>query len=372
MNNSDTLHLSGGDTEQDDPESGVGTPDADLKGALHEVSNALTVVLGWLDVAGAKIDLNEVKEAIVVARTHAKLGHSIARQAIGAKVHQGSSGERAAGDFAASALMAVRPQASRRGVQLLLEGETETTARIRSVSAALQILTNLLLNAIDFTPESEAVKLTVRSDDENVYFEIRDSGPGIDPRRARTLFTAPESTRSGGAGIGLRHSEALARIKGAELNLIQAQPHAAFELRWPLADAPSGARSSKAPPRRSLKDVRVLVLEDDEAVRSLIELALEARGAQVVAVSNAEEFRGLLGRKPIVDAALVDLSPIVDDVKGSLGLLKGTCPEAQLVLITGQPEGVPAEAEGQFAAWVRKPFEISEVVDTLGSVLSPA
>jgi signal transduction histidine kinase len=244
VNNSDTLSLSGVDTEQDEPESGVGTPDQDLKGALHEVSNALTVVLGWLDVAGAKIALGEVKEAIVVARTHAKLGHSIAREAIGAKVIAGTSAERPAGDFAASALMAVRPQASRRGVQLLLEGETETTARIRSVSAALQILTNLLLNAIEFTPESEAVKLTVRSDEDNVYFEVSDSGPGIDPKRARTLFTAPESTRTGGAGIGLRHSEALARVKGAELTLVSAQPHAVVELRWPRAEAASGARCS--------------------------------------------------------------------------------------------------------------------------------
>src|SRR5690606_38998313 len=101
---------------------------------------------------------------------------------------------------------------------------------------------------------------------------------------------------------------------------------------------------------------------------SLLELGLEARGAQVVAVGCAQEFTTLLQRRPVIDAALVDLSPIKADVKGALLQVRTCCPLAHLVLITGQPEGVPPEAEGQFAAWVRKPFEMGEVVDTLCSI----
>lgn len=371
MNNSDALSLTG-DAEHAEPESGIGAPDSDLKGALHEVSNALTVVLGWLDVAGSKIAAGDVKQAIDVARTHAKLGHRIARQAIGAKVIGPSSTERLVCEFAKSALIAVKPQADNQGVELALAGDRATSARMRNASSALQILTNLLLNAIEFTPPKQKVTLSVRSDEDNVYFEVSDSGPGIDPERAKALFTAPNSTRPGGAGIGLRHSEALARVTGAQLTLVRAKPSASFELCWPLSDTRSGARHSSNPPRRSLQGVRVLVLEDDKDVRSLLELGLEARGAQVVAVGCTQDFTNLLQRRPVVDAALVDLSPIKGNVQGALAELRAACPDARLVLITGQPEGVPEQAGGQFDAWVRKPFEISEIVETLSSITNPS
>src|SRR6186713_767717 len=48
--------------------------EADLAGALHEVSNALTVVLGWLDVAYSRLEAGPARDAIDVARTHARLG----------------------------------------------------------------------------------------------------------------------------------------------------------------------------------------------------------------------------------------------------------------------------------------------------------
>jgi len=58
--------------------------------ALHEVSNSLTVVLGWLDRAKSQMPHGEAHAAIDVALSHARLGHSIARRAIGAEVQEGN------------------------------------------------------------------------------------------------------------------------------------------------------------------------------------------------------------------------------------------------------------------------------------------
>jgi hypothetical protein len=90
--------------------------EADLAGALHEVSNALTVVLGWLDAAHAKLPPGDERDAVEVARTHARLGHRVAREAIGAEVFPGGTSERAAKSLAPCALVGVAPQAERRGV----------------------------------------------------------------------------------------------------------------------------------------------------------------------------------------------------------------------------------------------------------------
>jgi CheY-like chemotaxis protein len=343
-------------------------PEADLAGALHEVSNTLTVVLGWLEVAEARGAAGEdFREAVEVARTHALLGHHIARRAIGADVAPASSSEQPALRLARGALTAVKPTADGRNIRVDFEHAGVDRIAIRDPAAALQILTNLLLNAIELSPNGSTVSLSVQLDDESVLFRVRDSGPGIAPDRALNLFTAAGSTRAGGAGIGLRHSSALARSKGGRLTLAEGQPHAIFALTWPAAGYFYESRRPEALTR--LAAVRILLVEDDAAVRTLLELSLGARGAEVVVAPTAKEFEQLVHSQSF-DAALVDLSPIADDVGGALRLLRSGSPNISIILISGVTSGFPDEVGDQVAAWVRKPFEMAELVEVLESSLA--
>lgn len=342
-------------------------PEAELAAALHEVSNALTVVMGWLDAAHVELPPGAAREAIEVARAHARLGHRIARQAIGAKDAVGE-GERAALPLAREAALGVVKEAERRGVRLDVDARGGQEAFLQDASAALQILLNLLLNAVEFSPPGGVVTLTVKDDPHVVAFEVTDNGPGVPADRAATIFSVPDSTRCGGAGIGLRHSAGLARTCGGDLQLARTGPGACFRLVWPIAAARSGTHLS-TPPARSLEGTRVLVVEDDAAVRSLIELALEARGMQVLSAATPEELARVTSRGAVLDAALVDLSPIAGDIGGALAALRRTNPGVPLVLISGTAIGVPDAMQGEFAAWVRKPFEMGEVIETLQGVL---
>ena len=289
--------------------------EADLAGALHEVSNALTVVLGWLDVAYSRLEPGPARDAIDVARTHARLGHGISRSAIGAEAPD-SSAQASGRSVAESALMGVRPQAERRGVDLDLQLLDSGSALLGGVGSLLQILTNLLLNAIDFSPESSTVSIGVREEGGSVIFSVSDQGPGIDPERVATLLTAPASTRRGGAGVGLRHSAALSRAKGGSLSVVRTSPGACFDLRWPIAELRTGT-TPKRVKRPTVMGARVLVVEDDAAVRSLVELALEARGAEPKVVASRGEFDAVLAQGGELDAALVDLSPLAADAAGA-------------------------------------------------------
>jgi CheY-like chemotaxis protein len=237
------------------------------------------------------------------------------------------------------------------------------------VGAALQVLTTLLLNALDFSPEGGLVRLVVREEAGEAIYSVPDSGPGIGAPQADHLFSEPQSTRKGGAGIGLRHSEALARSKGGALRLANSGPGASFELRWPIAEAGSGVSVPRRAPSGRLKGARILVVEDDAAVRSLIDLALEARGATAVVVASAEDFDRVVSRA-VFDAALIDLSPIADRVAASLEALRRASPDVVTVLISGAASGVPEGVEHHFDAWVRKPFEMGEIIDTLGAKLA--
>lgn len=344
--------------------------DSDLAGALHEVSNALTVVLGWLDVATTRTDPQAAREAVEVARLHARLGHQIARSAIGAEVPTRESEQQSARAILSAAALGVTPQAERRAVRVVADAHDPGHALVRNSGAALQILTNLLLNALDFSPEGSQVTISVRDVGSSVLFSVADEGPGIDPERVATLFHAPRSTRRGGAGVGLRHSASLAKSHGGELRVARANPGACFELRWPVAEARSSVRPASQA-TSPVRGARILVVEDDAAVCSLVDLALGARGAEVVLAGSRAQFLSALKNAGPFDAALVDLSPLAGDVASAFEQLQAACPGIPVILISGVASGVPDEVAQCVTAWVRKPFEMGEVIEVLGQNLAP-
>jgi CheY-like chemotaxis protein len=198
---------------------------------------------------------------------------------------------------------------------------------------------------------------------------VRDEGPGIDPERAEALFSSTTSTREGGAGLGLRHSAALARDHGGALELGSRGPGAVFELTWPIGEVLSQAGRALPPRQPSVAGARVLVVEDDAAVRSLVEFALEARGAQTIVVASGDEFDAIVTAGAPFDAALVDLSPLEGRATEALDTLRASSPNVVTILISGVAGGVPPGAERLVSAWVRKPFEMSEVLSVMGTLL---
>jgi CheY-like chemotaxis protein len=342
--------------------SEVTGPESDLAGAVHEVSNVLTIVLGWLDKAQSHLQPGEARAAVEVARSHAWLGHRIARRAIGAEVPDDLP--RQARDIADQVVRGVEWEATRHGVTVVSQTDAGRTL-VDAPGAAQQVLLNLLLNAVAFSPPGAVVELRQWVAHGDVIFSVRDQGPGMDWEAVSQRQGAPISTRRGGAGIGLAHSIALARSRGGELDCATSGAGTTFELRWPLGQEASGARISN-PPLRRLEHVRVLVLEDDPAVVSLIEVALEAKGADVVSAANMPALRSYSSRP--FDVALVDLSPISSGVLEGLREIHERWSGVPIVLITGTAVALPRGADEQLAAWVRKPFDMSEIVDVLGEV----
>ena len=340
--------------------------DRDLAGVLHEVSNALTVVLGWIDRARGEIDsLPTVEDALAIAASRARHARQIVRRAIGADVPDDAPASVAT--ILAEAAKGCEPEAKRGGVELRTSFDPALeAAHLPGTSVILQILTNLLLNAVAVSPSRGAVLLDATLDGpDDVVFGVTDEGPGVPVERRANLLDAGVTTRAGGAGIGLRYAAALARESGGSLSLVRAEPSARFELRWPRRPSmPPAPPHSNRKPAMVLAGQRILVVEDDAAVFDLLEAALVVRGATIVHVRTRAELAGALkmGR---VDAALCDLSPFGADVHGALDEIRETNPSVRIVLISGNVRdlsGLPASFEVKA---VRKPFEIGEIVAAL-------
>jgi CheY-like chemotaxis protein len=357
-------------------------PAQDLAGALHEVSNALTVIVGWIERAreehGADLD-----RALGVAASRARDARRLIRHAIGAEpsLRVSEDGEatpmslrepaRALVEVIDDAMTGLEPEARRAAIELHAAINPEI-ARSSVISGAtvVQILTNLLLNAVALSPRGAAVRVDARLEADCAVIGVADQGPGVPLSRRETLLSAGLSTRAGGAGIGLRHSAALAEAAGGALSLAPSEQGARFELRWPVSRTPAApalpapVRIASPPPGAVLDGIRILVVEDDAAVVDLLDTALTARGASIVSVQSAGELPAALASGPF-HAALLDISPIESDVLGTVSAVRSANPSVRLVVMSGSAGSghvLPADCD---VCWVRKPFEIRELVETL-------
>jgi CheY-like chemotaxis protein len=342
-------------------------PHRDLAGVLHDVSNALTVLLGWVGEARAQgASPEDVAYALTIVEQRARIARDLARHAIGSPRIDEQREVAAIVDEISKALVV---EAQRAGVHLAVNA-ADGSAKVAGALDVAQVLTNLVLNALAYAPRGSSIDLTVTTDDERCSIVVADDGPGVAPERRTSIFEG-DSLRPGGSGVGLRHSRALARASGGDVELLAKEARGArFLVRWPRVDAVP--RPPVATARVSdLSGMRLLVVEDDVAVTQLLETALEARGATVTTATTAAELTSALGHGPY-DAALVDLSPIAADTAGALAALRACSPLATVVLVTGNADARPDMVAGLTIELVRKPFEVREVVAVLARAVRRA
>ena len=348
---------------------GAGDPHRDVTGALHDVSNALTVLLGWVAEARALgATPEQAQRAMAIVEERARSARDLARRAIGAEAVIDER-EDPLDAMVAHVVETLSVEAHRAGVRFVVRSHTPAV-RVPLPGDASQVLTNVLLNALAWAPRGSQVHVETQADSAVANIVVQDEGPGVPAAQAPFVFDGA-SSRAGGAGVGLRHARAVARAAGGELELV-AMAHdvtpagpkgARFRLRWPRVEATMPRAPVSAPRPAVLAGTRVLIVEDDEDVAALLQSALSARGAHVVIARTAQEVAAQASKSH--DAALVDLSPIAGDVRGAVDALRRGSPRLALVFISGSAVGLPDGLQYDRSRWVRKPFEVPEIVQAL-------
>ena len=342
-------------------------PHRDLSGVLHDVSNALTVLLGWIGETRSPDATPETTAyALQIIEQRARIVRDLARHAIGAaRIDEQKPAGEIAREVADALKVMKRPRSARRS---RCRGADVSTKLSGAIDIS-QILTNLVMNALAYAPKRH--RGGRRGHRPSRRHALHDDGrrprsgrAGVEPRDDLHRRVAP-SGRHGRrpppfarprTGVG-RRSGALARHRRAG---------ASFKVTWPRVDVVPRPPTSNAR-GRGLSGVKVLLVEDDIAVTQLLETALEGRGADVTIAATAAELGPAMKEGPF-HAALVDLSPIAADPSAAIATLRKESPGIELVLITGSADALPEAVATENMKLVRKPFELGEVLAVLSAL----
>ena len=348
----------------------------------HEFNNDLTVLGGTLDLladeGGLDADLLHKVAAAreTIDRAAGRTNRLVTFSAGGAPAKRPT-------DLAAL-LEAVAARVME-GSDLQVHCDVEGALPLADVDPAqvTQALHNLLLNAREHVPKGGNLALSLRAggpdgpDEPPRWLEltVSDDGPGMHDEQRERAFEIFYSTREGNAGLGLSVVHSTVTRHGGQVHL-SSSPGFGTTVRLLLPAARKVEPVVELPRPAADAAARVLVMDDDSAVRHVLARMLRSLGHEVVETARGEDaiaaYEQARSEDAPFDAVTLDLK-----VAGGLGGLEtarailAIDPAARLLAVSGySDEGTMATfaAEG-FGGALAKPFQRRELAAKLEALL---
>jgi signal transduction histidine kinase/ActR/RegA family two-component response regulator len=288
------------------------------------------------------------------------------------------------------AVEATRPAADAKGIGVQTVIDPRGVAVSGDPQRLQQVFWNLLSNAIKFTPRGGRVEVDLRRVDGHVEIAVRDTGQGIKPEFLPFVFERfrqadSSSTRVyGGLGLGLAIVRQIVELHGGRVRVASAGEGrgATFTVELPAAaartvpgervHAPTGT-AMPFTPSPVLRDLRVLLVDDEEDTLETLAVILRACGAEVQAAESAAEGLATL-REWRPNAIVCDIGMPGEDgyaliarIRSLSGAEGGQTPAIALTAYARTEDRVRALAAG-FQMHVAKPIEPAELVATIAAL----
>jgi signal transduction histidine kinase len=240
-----------------------------------------------------------------------------------------------------------------------------------------QVLANLLTNAVKYTPPPGRIEVSVRREQGDAVFSVRDSGLGLEAEllpRIFDLFVQGErglDRSQGGLGIGLTLVRRIAELHGGRVEARSEGPGkgSEFIVHLPAIEAPAQAATAERSLSSSTRR-RIALVEDNDDVRSSLRVLLEMEGHEVVEAKD-----GLQGVDTILreqaDIALVDIGlPHLDGYGVARAVRSQALRHVMLVAMTGYGSQGDAErgAQAGFDAYMVKPVDPAALNELIARV----
>ena len=369
----------------------------------HELRTPLNAILGWsqtlleTSLPPEKV-LNALRAIERNARAQADIIGDIldVSRIITGKVNL-SLEEVSMGPLVNASLEVLRAAAEAKAIHFTVELPDDTNLVLGDASRLNQILWNLLSNAVKFTARGGNVHIAMRRDDAHVEIAVRDNGSGIAPDFLPFVFDRfrqadSSTTRThGGLGLGLAIVKHFVELHGGDVAAHSEGKGcgSTFIVRLPrrftradrlteepqVFNTPSEPADRGAPVCAVLSGKKVLVVDDDNDARDLLEMVFVKKGAQVVSAESAEEaFRYLADFTP--ELIVSDIGMPNEDGYSLMRRVRASTPErgglAPAIALTGfarKDDGLQAMEAG-FQAHIAKPVETAKLMAIVERLLS--
>jgi PAS domain S-box-containing protein len=297
-------------------------------------------------------------------------------------------------DIAVAALELMKPAALEKALQLELQVEGDRLPSYCDRERVIQLLLNLIGNAIKYTPRGGSIRITVVPQTGSVLFAVHDTGPGIESTQLAHIFDPywqAGKTAHKGVGLGLSIAKGIVEFHGGKLwaeselgrgssfyfTLPTALPSAPGESSEPTPGADAeptplpGARAHITGPQRAIPAVApstILVVDDEQDVRTYLAELLAAQGYQVATAADGSEALAYLRKaaeRPFL--ILLDLEmPVLDGWQFlTLRCEDPALAEIPVVLISGQSAAPATAALLGLSGYIQKPLAIAKLLQLI-------
>ncbi len=364
----------------------------------HEIRSSLNAIIGWSRILLTKeVDKETHQNALETiersARSQTKLINDLvdsARVASGKlrlEYRPTNICEVVKGSFETH-----RPAAEAANIEYTFSSDVNDLTIVGDASRLHQVFGNLISNALKFTPNGGAIKVTMKTGAEAVTINVEDNGKGIAadalPKVFRQFSQADGEGFGGNAGLGLGLSivKILAERHGGH---VRAQSHglgkgSTFSVTLPIAIEQSFMMQSNpniAPVnQKPLSGLEILIVEDNVDSREVLQMFLEKSGATVKSSESAKSaFNALTdSRTRIPDLMISDLAMPDEDGYSLVARIRelpqeegGQLPAIALSAFANEESRRRAFDSG-FQRYATKPFDHDLLINEILEAVRPS
>jgi len=347
-------------------------------GVAHDFNNLLTAILGHVQLLSRMPGLQEPgieRQLGAIERAARDGAETVRRIQTFTRVRFEDAAESVpVRDLLEQSVEMARPrwkdQAQAIGARILVEVDDidPGLAVVGSGAELREVVTNLVMNAVDAMPAGGHIRLSADRDGDSVLLRVRDTGHGIDDETRRRIFEPFFTTRGPqNSGLGLAVSYGIVTRHGGRIE-IESEPGATVFTVWLPADLRSERTTAERPHPEGANVLthRVLVVDDDESVRDMVTSALSGAGADVVTVGSGREAIAAV-LKSHFDVVVTDLG--MPDVNGwdVARYVHRIDPGVRILVLTGWGDSAAPDADNEevSAAVERvlaKPIDIDDLI----------
>lgn len=351
----------------------------EIAAVVHDVRQMLGVITGRAGLLRFSAENNHLKDDLGVMESAALQANAILSRLQQNSTTADSGGCDIFATLKQSALMmepspgvswqlANPPKISIPGTWYFDADLTEGCVTTVPKSILLEVLNNLLHNALGVMPDGGQLQVNLERVQAFWQLRLQDSGSGIAPEKKDKIFEMGFSTSGDpDRGVGLSSCRDLLTLHGGQLELIETpQQGACFQLLLPYAAFQPEEKSETRLIRQGNSHPAVLVVDDDRAVREMLHDILDQLGCRVKVARDAPDATEILPTECFEMVIIDQTLPGKSGLEFAKGLRKQD-PNLVLVLISGWgQEEILDKALGTVVDMVaEKPVTVEKIMELL-------